>query len=146
MVTRLSGGALLLAFGAAALLAARCTIAEEVRPGVMRTPDARFENLPGYDFEPHYVEVQGYRVHYVDEGPRDGAPVLMVHGEPSWSYLYREMIRVVVEAGYRAVAPDLIGFGRSDKPVKREDYSYQLEVDAVAGVVEHLELISVTKY
>ena len=79
--------------------------AEEVRPGVLRTPDSRFENLPDYDFDPNYVEIQGYRVHYIDEGPRDGEVVLMLHGEPTWAYLYRKMIPVFVEAGYRAIAP-----------------------------------------
>jgi pimeloyl-ACP methyl ester carboxylesterase len=77
----------------------------------LRTPDDRFANLPGYDFEPHYVEVDGLRLHRVDEGPRDAAPVLMLHGEPSWSYLYRKMIPLIREAGHRAVAPDLTGFG-----------------------------------
>lgn len=95
----------------------------------LRTPDERFEDLPGYPFEPHYAELDGLRVHYVDEGPRDGAPVLMLHGEPSWSYLYRTMIPPIVAAGHRAVAPDLVGFGRSDKPTRREDYTYQRHVD-----------------
>jgi len=89
---------------------------------VLRTPDERFANLPGYSFAPHYaVLAGGLRVHFVDEGPRHAAPVLMLHGEPSWSYLYRKMIPPLVAAGHRAVAPDLIGFGRSDKPVGRQD-------------------------
>jgi pimeloyl-ACP methyl ester carboxylesterase len=82
----------------------------------LRTPDARFENLPGYDFEPHYLEIDALRVHYVDEGPADAAPVLLLHGEPSWSYLYRKMIPPLAAAGHRVIAPDLIGFGKSDKP------------------------------
>ena len=86
--------------------------AKEVSPGILRTPDSRFENLPDYDFDPHYEDIQGYRVHYIDEGPRDGEVVLMLHGEPSWAYLNRKMIPVFVEAGFRAIAPDLIGFGR----------------------------------
>ena len=111
---------------------------------VLRTPDERFENLPGYSFEPHYVDVDGLRMHYVDEGPSDAAPVLLLHGEPSWSYLYRKMIPVIVEAGNRAIAPDLIGFGRSDKPANREDYSYQAYVDWTASFVEQLDLREIT--
>ncbi|HUF84396.1 MAG TPA: alpha/beta fold hydrolase, partial [Acidimicrobiia bacterium] len=85
---------------------------------VLRTPDHRFASLPGYPFEPHYLEVPDgeggeLRVHYVDEGPADADPVLLLHGEPSWSYLYRKMIPVITAAGHRAVAPDLVGFGRS---------------------------------
>ena len=91
----------------------------------LRTPDDRFAGLPGYPFPPHYIHADGLRVHYVDEGPRGAQPVLCLHGEPSWSYLYRKMIPVLVAAGHRVVAPDLIGFGRSDKPVGREDYTYQ---------------------
>lgn len=99
-----------------------------------RTPDARFEGLADFAYEPNYVEVDDgeggtLRMAYVDAGERDAAPVLMLHGEPSWSYLYRKMIPVFVEAGFRAVAPDLIGFGRSDKPTRRDDYSYQRYVD-----------------
>ena len=82
---------------------------------ILRTPDERFINLPDYPFAPHYVEVDGLRIHYVDEGPREADPVLMLHGEPSWSYLYRKMIPIVVAAGYRVIAPDLVGFGRSDE-------------------------------
>lgn len=91
----------------------------------LRTPDSAFENLPDYGFAPHYVTLSGgMRVHYVDEGPRDGPLVIMMHGEPSWSYLYRHMIKAVSAAGMRVIAPDLIGFGRSDKPAKTQDYSY----------------------
>src|SRR5512143_3116663 len=94
----------------------------------LRTPDERFANLPGYPFAPHYVEVGGLRIHYVDEGPRDAAPVLLLHGEPSWSFLYRKMIPVLVAAGHRVVCPDLVGFGRSDKPTLREDHTYARHV------------------
>ena len=87
----------------------------------LRTPDRRFENLPGYDFEPHYVDIDGLRMHYVDEGPREANPVLLMHGEPSWSYLYRHMIPPLAAAGLRVLAPDLIGFGRSDKPTKKTE-------------------------
>jgi haloalkane dehalogenase len=110
----------------------------------LRTPDDRFVNLPGYPFPPHYVEAAGLRIHYVDEGPRGAAPVLMLHGEPSWSYLYRKMIPIIVAAGHRAVAPDLIGFGRSDKPARREDYTYQGHVDWIRGLIEALDLRGIT--
>ena len=86
-----------------------------------RTPDERFAGLPGYDFEPHYVEQDGLRMHYVDEG--DGAPVLLLHGEPTWAYLYRKVIREVAPVA-RCIAPDYFGFGRSDKPIERDWYSY----------------------
>ena len=85
----------------------------------VRTPDSRFENLPGYAFEPNYADVHGLRMHYVDEGPGDADPVVMLHGEPSWSFLYRKMIPIIASAGHRAIAPDLVGFGRSDKPTQR---------------------------
>lgn len=111
---------------------------------ILRTPDERFKNLPDYSFPPNYVEVDGLRIHYVDEGPPDAPPVLMLHGEPSWSYLYRHMIPVFKEAGYRAVAPDLVGFGRSDKPAKISDYSYQRHVDWMTAWLEKLDLQNIT--
>ena len=111
---------------------------------ILRTPEEQFSDLPGYSFEPHYVEVDGLRIHYVDEGPRDAEPVLMMHGEPSWSYLYRKMIPVITAAGYRAIAPDLVGFGRSDKPAQREDYTYQHHVDWMKGILEALDLKGIT--
>jgi len=110
----------------------------------LRTPDDRFTGLPGHPFAPHYVEAGGLRIHYVDEGPRNAAPVLLLHGEPSWSYLYRKMIPLITAAGRRAIAPDLVGFGRSDKPVRREDYTYQRHVEWMRGVLEQLELRNVT--
>lgn len=96
---------------------------------VLRTPDERFVTLPGFPFAPHYLQIDdaklgSLRLHYLDEGPRDGPVVLMMHGEPSWCYLYRKMIPAVIAAGCRVLAPDLIGFGRSDKPSERSDYSY----------------------
>src|SRR5437588_2055066 len=109
---------------------------------LLRTPDERFADLPGYPFEPHYAEVDGVRVHYVDEG--EGEPVPLMHGEPSWSYLYRKMVPVIAGAGLRAVAPDLVGFGRSDKPSRRDDYTYQRHVDWMRGVVEAIGLRNVT--
>lgn len=111
---------------------------------IMRTPDERFLNLPGYPFQPHYVEVDGLRMHYIDEGPGNGAPVLMLHGEPSWSYLYRKMIPVLVSAGLRAVAPDLVGFGRSDKPAKRDDYTYERHVNWTTRFIQKLDLSGIT--
>jgi len=116
-------------------------------PGAMdtlRTPDDRFAALPGYPFAPHYTQTDGVRIHYVDEGPRGAAPVLLLHGEPSWSYLYRKMIPPIVAAGHRAIAPDLVGFGRSDKPVRREDYTYQRHVDWLRHVLTALDLRDVT--
>jgi haloalkane dehalogenase len=112
----------------------------------LRTPDERFANLPSYDFAPHYVEINGLRMHYLDEGPRDAAPVLLLHGEPSWCYLYRKMIPVLAAAGHRAIAPDLIGFGRSDKLPQREQYTYQLHVDFVTAFVQTLDLQNITLF
>jgi haloalkane dehalogenase len=111
---------------------------------VLRTPDSRFVNLPEYPFAPHYIEVGGLRMHYVDEGPRDGEVVLMLHGEPSWSYLYRKMIPLFTAAGHRAIAPDLIGFGRSDKLADRNAYTYQRHVDWMWGWLQSLDLADVT--
>ena len=110
----------------------------------LRTPDQRFARLPGYPFAPRYVGIDGLRMHYVDEGPREAPPVLMLHGEPSWSYLYRKMIPVFAGAGLRAVAPDLIGFGRSDKPARLADYSYQRHVDWIGAFIEQLDLRDIT--
>lgn len=115
----------------------------------LRTPDERFENLTGYPYEPNYIELPNgeggsLRIHYVDEGPRDAEPVLLMHGEPSWSYLYRKMIPVIVDAGYRAVAPDLPGFGRSDKPSDRSDYTYQRHVDWMQAWVNAMDMNSIT--
>ncbi len=118
---------------------------------VLRTPDERFADLEGYPFEPHYVEIdradgsgETLRVHYVDEGPADGDVVLLAHGEPSWGYLYRHMIPVLNEAGLRAIAPDLVGFGRSDKPADRHDYTYQRHVDWLWSTIEAIGLDDVT--
>jgi haloalkane dehalogenase len=111
---------------------------------ILRTPDERFAKLPGFPFPPHHLELGGLRMHYVDEGPQGAAPLLLLHGEPSWSYLYRKMIPVFTAAGFRAVAPDLIGFGRSDKPSRREDYTYQRHVDWVREFLFALDLRNIT--
>jgi len=112
----------------------------------LRTPDARFVDLPRYDFTPKYLEVDGLRMHYVDEGPKDGAVVLLLHGEPSWSYLYRHMIPPLRDAGFRTIAPDLIGFGKSDKPTQKSDYSYSGHVAWMTAFVESLDLSEVTLF
>src|SRR5258706_13637572 len=96
---------------------------------ILRTPEERFANLPGWTFTSHYADVGGVRMAYVDEGPHSAHPVLLLHGEPSWSYLYRKMIPGLVAAGHRVIAPDLIGFGKSDKPTERAAYTYQAHVD-----------------
>ncbi len=111
---------------------------------ILRTPDERFLNLPGYTFEPHYTDVADMRMHYLDEGAADADPVLLLHGEPSWSYLYRTMIPPIVESGLRAIAPDLIGFGKSDKPAARNDYSYEKHVAWMRQFIENLNLSSIT--
>lgn len=112
---------------------------------VLRTPEECFHELPDYPFAPNYLEVPGpygalLRMHYVDEGPRNGRPVLLLHGEPTWSFLYRKVIPHLVAAGLRAIAPDLIGFGRSDKPSRVEDHTYFRHIGWVQELVEHLDL------
>lgn len=108
---------------------------------VLRTPDERFANLPDFPYQPRYAEVNGLRMHYVDEGK--GEIILCLHGEPSWSYLYRKMIRVLAPH-HRVIAPDLIGFGRSDKPTERSAYTYGMHYASVAGFVEKLDLRGIT--
>ena len=110
----------------------------------LRTPEEQFADLADYPFEPNYLEVDGLRMHYVAEGQSEKEVVLMLHGEPSWSYLYRKMIPPISEAGYRVIAPDLIGFGKSDKPIEQSDYSYQAHIDWVKGLVEQLDLRNIT--
>jgi haloalkane dehalogenase len=117
---------------------------------VLRTPDAAFAGITDFPFTPHFTAISDpdtgtpLRVCYIDEGPRDAPVVLMLHGEPSWSYLWRHMIGPVVEAGYRVVAPDLIGFGRSDKPASRGDYSYARHVTWIRLWLEQLDLTRIT--
>ncbi len=119
---------------------------------VLRTPDTCFESLPGFDFEPHYVEIASgdgpsrLRVHYLDEGATgSGETILLLHGEPSWCYLYRTMVGPLTAAGFRVVAPDLVGFGRSDKPAARTDYTYARHVEWMrAALLDELGLSGVT--
>lgn len=118
---------------------------------VLRTPDARFEGLADWPYAPHYLDVRdadgtSLRIHYVDEGPRDGAAVLLMHGEPSWAYLYRHVIAGLVAKGRRVIAPDLIGFGRSDKPAKRTDYTYAGHVDWMSQWLTALDLKDLTLF
>jgi haloalkane dehalogenase len=117
---------------------------------VLRTPDDRFAGLPGWTYEAHYTDVPqadgALRVHHVDEGPAGAPPILCLHGEPSWGYLYRKMIPPLVAAGHRVVVPDLVGFGRSDKPAARGDYTFQRHVDwmtawLAANDIEHATLV-----
>lgn len=112
---------------------------------IFRTPDERFEGLPGYDFAPRYLELEadlaGLRLHYLDEG--SGDPILLLHGEPTWAYLYRKMVRPLATNG-RVVVPDLIGFGRSDKVTQRGWYSYDRHVDSIVQLLERLELSGIT--
>lgn len=116
----------------------------------LRTPEDRFADLPGFPHEPRYAEVPdgeggALRMAYVADGPEDGPVVLLLHGEPSWSYLYRTMLPVLAEAGFRAIAPDLVGFGRSDKPAEEGDHSYARHVEWVRSLVfDQLDLREVT--
>jgi haloalkane dehalogenase len=109
---------------------------------VFRTPDERFEALPGYDFKPHYTELDGLRLHHVDEG--SGDPVVCFHGEPTWAYLYRKVLPPLVAAGNRVICPDYAGFGRSDKPTERDWYTYDRHVDLVTRVLAELDVQNAT--
>jgi haloalkane dehalogenase len=111
---------------------------------VFRTPDERFEDLPGYDFDPNYAEVDGLRLHYLDEGPEDGRPIVCFHGEPTWAYLYRKMIPLFTAAGHRVVCPDYAGFGRSDKPTDRDWYSVEGHLALVSELLGGLDLDGAT--
>jgi haloalkane dehalogenase len=116
---------------------------------VLRTPDERFADLPDFPFEPSYLEIRdaglgALRMHYVDAGPRDGPVVLCLHGEPTWSFLYRKMIPLFAAAGMRVIAPDLVGFGRSDKPARREDYSYARHVQWMQDFIGAAGLSDIT--
>ncbi len=114
--------------------------------GILKTPDEQFENLPDYPFSPNYIEIAHLQIHYVDEGPKNAPPVLLMHGEPSWSYLYRKMIPPLNGAGYRTIVPDLVGFGRSDKLPRTKDYSYKMHVDIMTEFVKQLNLQNITLF
>jgi haloalkane dehalogenase len=117
---------------------------------LLRTQDERFKNLPDYPFEPNYIQVEekslSIRLHYVDEGDKDADPVLLMHGEPAWSFLYRYMIPMLVKAEHRVIAPDLIGFGKSDKPAKIEDHTYRRHVNWITQFVEKLDLKRISMF
>jgi len=118
---------------------------------VLRTPDERFIDLADYPFAPHYLTVTdadgtALRIHYIDEGPRDAAPILLMHGEPSWSYLYRKFVPDLVARGHRVIAPDLIGFGKSDKPAARTDYTYERHVAWMSDWLTALDLTDITLF
>lgn len=114
---------------------------------VLKTPAERFNDLPDYPFSPHHLSVApGLEMHYLDEGDASGPPVLLLHGEPSWSYLYRKMIPPLARAGYRVLAPDLIGFGKSDKPTDARDYSYAKHVAWVLSWMDQLKLEDLTLF
>ena len=116
---------------------------------ILRTPEERFSNLPNFPYEPHYIEnLKGFedlRLHYIDEGPKEAKEVfLCIHGQPTWSYLYRKMIPIFLEAGHRIVAPDFFGFGRSDKPVEEEIYTFNFHRDTLLFFIESLDLRNIT--
>jgi pimeloyl-ACP methyl ester carboxylesterase len=108
---------------------------------LLRTPDERFHNLPGYNFAPHYLQVGDARVHYIDEG--EGEVILCLHGEPSWAYLYRKMIPILA-ARHRVIAMDFIGFGRSDKYAEPAAYSFDMHFNTVVSLIEQLDLSGLT--
>ncbi len=112
----------------------------------VRTPEARFENLPDYPFAPNYIEIDGLRMHYLDEGPKDGEIILMLHGQPAWSYLYRKMIKELVPKGYRCIAPDMIGMGKSDKPIKEKYHTYDRHCDNTLAFIKALGLTNITAF
>ncbi|MFX1394726.1 MAG: haloalkane dehalogenase [Promethearchaeota archaeon] len=113
---------------------------------LLRTPDERFKNLSDFPYKPYYVEVDNIRIHYVDEGPKNEEVILLMHGEPSWSFLYRHMIPILMKAGYRTIAPDLVGFGRSDKPTEQSDHTYRKHVKWITKFVKSLDLQNITLF
>ena len=113
---------------------------------ILRTPEHCFDNLPDFPYTPHYTEVGGLRIAHIDEGPKEGPVVLLMHGGPAWSFLYRKMIPVLVNAGMRVMAPDLVGFGRSDKPAARSDYSYERHVQWMSAWLQAQDLQNITLF
>ncbi len=112
----------------------------------VRTPEERFDNLPGYDFTPNYMEIDGLRMHYLDEGPKDGQVILLLHGQPVWSFLYRKMIKELVPKGYRCIAPDMMGMGKSDKPIKEAFHYYDRHCEMMLTFIQKLELTNITAF
>ena len=117
-----------------------------VAPGVLRTPDERFDNIKDYPFSSNYLTIGDTRIHYLDEGPADGKIIYLLHGEPAWSYLFRKIIPTLTEAGYRVIAPDMVGFGKSDKYISIDDYSHQMHVDKMVQLVKELDLKDITAH
>ena len=117
-----------------------------VAPGILRTPEKRFIDLKDYPFEENYLTIGDTRIHYLDEGPKDGEIIFLLHGEPAWSYLFRKMIPTLTEAGYRVIAPDMVGFGKSDKYISIEDYSHQMHVDKMTQLIVELDLQNITAH
>ena len=117
-----------------------------VAPGVLRTPDERFKNLLDYPFEPNYLTIGDTRIHYLDVGPKDGKVIYLLHGQPAWSYLFRKMIPTLAQAGYRVIAPDMVGFGKSDKYLSIEDYSHQMHVNKMTQLIRELDLQDITAH
>jgi len=117
-----------------------------VSPGILRTPDERFKNLKDYPFKENYIMIEDTRIHYLDEGPKNGEIIYLLHGEPAWSYLFRKMIPVLVDAGYRVIAPDMVGFGKSDKYISVEDYTHQMHVDKMTQLIVELDLQNITAH
>ena len=117
-----------------------------VSPGILRTPDDRFENLEDFPFKANYLTIGDTRIHYLDEGPKNGEVIYLLHGEPVWSYLFRKMIPVLVDAGYRVIAPDMVGFGKSDKYISVEDYTHQMHVDKMTQLIVELDLNNITAH
>ena len=117
-----------------------------VAPGILRTPDERFNGIKDYPFSANYLTIGDTRIHYLDEGPIDGKIIFLLHGEPAWSYLFRKMIPTLTAAGYRVIAPDMVGFGKSDKYISIDDYSHQMHVDKMVQLVRELDLKDVTAH
>jgi len=113
---------------------------------LLNTPEERFDNLPDFPFESHFIEADGIRIHYLDEGPEQVEVILLMHGEPSWSFLYRHMIPILVKAGFRIIVPDLVGFGRSDKPTEQNDHTYLKHVEWMTKWLQLLDLRNITLF
>ncbi|TKJ26225.1 MAG: haloalkane dehalogenase [Promethearchaeota archaeon Loki_b31] len=113
---------------------------------LLNTPEERFDNLPDFPFKPHFIEVDGINIHYLDEGPKQVEVILLMHGEPSWCFLYRHMIPILVKAGFRILAPDLVGFGRSDKPTEQNDHTYLKHVEWMTKWLQLHDLRNITLF